>query len=62
MEEKTLDSLLDMTNEEAADIIQNMLNHAVWPRGNGKSMLMLSRAAALLKAIEVLRGERNDQN
>lgn len=52
---KELDSLLEMSNKEAADIIQNMLNNAQWPRGNGKSMMLFRRAAALLKAIEVLR-------
>jgi hypothetical protein len=52
---KELDSLLEMSNEEAANIIQNMLNNARWPRGNGKSMMSFRRAAALLKAIDVLR-------
>ena len=43
-----------MTNKEAAEVIKNMMCHAVIGRGNSKTLLMLKYNTALHKAIQCL--------
>lgn len=43
-----------MTNREAADILKLMLNHVVFPRGCGKTLMLMKYQEAILKAISVL--------
>ena len=43
-----------MTNKEAAEVIKNMMCHAVIGRGSGKTLLMLKYNTALHKAIQCL--------
>lgn len=43
-----------MTNQEAADILKGIINNMVYPRGSGKTGMMLRRYEAYAKAIKLL--------
>lgn len=53
-----------MTNEEAADIILDILaqSFTIGGRGNGKTLSILRRHFALIKAIEVLKVSPDNPN
>ena len=48
--------IITMTNQQAADIIKDVLKPQIilGGRGNGRTMLLHARIVALLKAIELL--------
>lgn len=46
--------MFEMTNKEAANILRNMVNGWLYPRGNDKTTIILYRLAAMMKAIELL--------
>lgn len=48
--------IITMTNQQAADIIKDLLKpcHIYGGRGNGKTMMLHARIVAMLKAIAVL--------
>ena len=52
-------TLLNMTDEQAADIIEDMYfgEHLVGGRQHGKQYIIAARMVATLKAIRKLRGE-----
>lgn len=51
------DNIINMTNADAADIIENTLMHLTCGRGNGKTITQLRMNTALLRAIVALRNE-----
>lgn len=46
----------NMTNQEAADILKGIVNNMTYPRGSGKTGMMLRRYEAYAKAIKLLEG------
>lgn len=44
----------NMTNQEAADILKDIVNNMIYPIGSGKTGMMLRRYEAYTKAIELL--------
>ena len=54
-------TLLNMTDEQAADIIEEMYfgEHRVGGRQHGKQYITAARIVATLKAIQKLRGNNN---
>ena len=58
IDEEYANRLLNMTDEEAADILQRFYELYSTPvaRKNGKTLIQLPIHAALLKAIEKLKG------
>lgn len=51
-----LNDMFEMTNQEAANILRNLVHHftQMIPRGNGKSLTALRCAQAIQKAIDIL--------
>lgn len=43
-----------MTNKEAADILKDIVNRTIYPRGCGKSGMIRKRFEAYMKAIKAL--------
>lgn len=50
------EKILNMTDEEAADILDNYILRICGGRGNGKTLLSFSYFIAIKKAIKKLRG------
>lgn len=55
--------IITMTNQQAADIIKDVLKpcYIYGGRGNGKTMMLHARIVAMLKAIEVLEATPDKQ-
>lgn len=51
-----LNDMFEMTNQEAANILRNLVHHftSMIARGNGKSLTVLRYAQAMGKAIDIL--------
>lgn len=51
------ETLLNMTDEQAAEILENTFNCIIVSRGNNKTFLTSVYIVALVKAIKKLRGK-----
>ena len=58
--EEEYEALINMTDEQAADILENIHLGINGGRGNGKTFLLHAYQIALGKAIKKLRGEEHE--
>lgn len=54
-----IEEMQKMTDDQAAALLENLLNNIQAPRRNGKVYLVNAYQIALLKAIKRLRGEND---
>lgn len=52
--------IVEMTDEQAAEVLQTILNWDISARANGKTAFNLTIKVALHKAIKALRGGENE--